>query len=907
MRKAGNFIKQKLLAPAMVAAAAAMLLMIIVLMFPPVIGMADNGDFYRAINGQGIYKIDRYEKDQYFDYFSSEYGIYQYHNESEKSLFSSHNLYIQGALFLNRVFSEDKQMFDIRFLAVFMMVELAAGIFLLVDYITYGKKRLQGFLLGAVCVFMFADTAYTAYFNSFYSEGIVFVSFLLLTASALLLTQKRYPPMLLLFSVLINGIILIFTKQQNATEGLPLFVLCIFIAFFFQEKSRAFRAVAITGAVSMAVCGIAMYVLIPEDFVKINQYHAMTRGALMTGSNPEETLEEFGIDRQYSILEGSIYYERYPAADVESEQLVENFYEKYGFVSLSVYYLTHLDELISMLERAAESGYMIRPLMQGNYEKSAGKAPGERTYFFTGYSSIKETAVPGTVGFVLIWLLLACALCIRNKQKLMIVLCVAVMGIIQVGTSIIGAGDADLSKHIFMYNVAFDLISFICFAPILTSIVEKLLSGIYHFLTGRKKALAAGAVLALALLLPVHEVRAEEQQERVVLIYQTGQEIDEIVALIQACGMEAEAWNELYYDKSLLDRADYVITTAAGLSEDILKSRIPSLFLGPRFTEVPGAELSYFQDKWVAFEYNGYKGERTLLEEVTAIASSTGEQIGRLLIGEEEEMAFAVKAEDGNIYAPCYDVQNQGSIVLLGAVISELTGNHEEGKLYYLLDEIYVFSDLEKIADWGTALHDNGIPFLVRIMPIYEHLDYPAFARFIQTLRYLRTQGGTILIHEPIVQEEMQKQEDIEDKMLRFQAVLEEADIEYQELEESPYLFQPQDFLPLTSVSKNFGRLPFSLMIGVTPEMSQEEFDECLEKLNAKWLSFSGLDTRSYLYEEEEISDDFEYREKVEAAYEAFFNTGDRILIIVVGISLMILALLLFIGRKWYRKKFYRS
>ena len=38
----------------------ALLIMAYALLIPPVIGVADNGDFYRAANGMGIYKLDRF-------------------------------------------------------------------------------------------------------------------------------------------------------------------------------------------------------------------------------------------------------------------------------------------------------------------------------------------------------------------------------------------------------------------------------------------------------------------------------------------------------------------------------------------------------------------------------------------------------------------------------------------------------------------------------------------------------------------------------------------------------------------------------------------------------------------------------------------------------------------------------
>ena len=36
-------------------------------------------------------------------------------------------------------------------------------------------------------------------------------------------------------------------------------------------------------------------------------------------------------------------------------------------------------------------------------------------------------------------------------------------------------------------------------------------------------------------------------------------------------------------------------------------------------------------------------------------------------------------------------------------------------------------------------------------MPVYENLDYPAFERYAQILRYVQARNGTVLLHPPVV------------------------------------------------------------------------------------------------------------------------------------------------------------
>lgn len=918
MKKICCFLKRNMTSPAVLAAFCSAVLLTVVLMLHPLIGMADNGDFYRTINGQGIYKLDRYEEDQYFNYFSSKYGVYEYYNEWENSLFSSQNLYIKAALFLNKLFSPDTSIFDIRFLSVLLVIELVIGIYLLVDYIAWKKERLQGMLLAALCLFIFADTAYTAYFNSFYGEGIVFVSTLLLASSALLLTQRRYPPVLLVSSVLINGIILIFTKQQNATEGLPLCLLFIWMAFFFGKDKKSLKRTALLGAVAMAGCGIMMYVIIPEDFVRINQYHAMTRGALMVGENPEETLEEFGIDGQYSVLDGSIYYERYPAVDVESNQLIENFYAKYGFVSLTFHYLTHPGELVTMLNKAAANGYLIRPAMQGNYERDAGRMPGEQTALFTLYSEMKAKLVPNTAGFALIWILMVCGACLRDRHKLIILICIIIMGLIQIGTSIIGAGDADMSKHIFMYNVTFDIVSFVCFAPLLSSFILFIGHGMITFVRKRKKLIVSGAVFIFCIgysqitvlaAQPKAEANTQLTGSRILMIGHKGEDLSVAERLAQAYGLQTSIVTEYDFQDSLLE-ADYIITTAAAPIKAAMDAGIPAVCIGEEFWDIAACDIVEYRNESIQFRVNGYTGNAVFMDETAIITSAQGNTVGTLLLADGKEYPFAAQAEDGNYYAPCFAGENVGAQILLGAVLQQLIGRKEAGNSYFMIDEVYAFSDLNKLCIWAEELHNNGIPFLVRIMPLYDNLEYPAFHRFMQVLLYMQNQGGTVIIHEPLIAEEQMEAEPLSEKMKRLELAMTEEGVHYRQMNTEPFLFTIQELNQITSDNRNFGRLPFDMTIGITPEASEEDFSVCLEQVNHKWMSFTDLQkdymNTVYLYKPVVEQDEFIYRQQAEVAFADFFDASDRVLLIVVGVSLTVLVGFLVIGRRWYRRKFFR-
>lgn len=461
--------------PAVAAIIAAALILIFTLFVPPLVGMADNGDFYRVINGNGLYKLDRDAPDQYLDYFSSQYGVYQYFNEYDSSLLSSQTPFIHAAVALDRLLTGNDAVFDLRFLAFLIGLWSLVALYLLVDYATWGLEKRFGYLVAALAVLIFFDTGYIAYFNSFYAEGLVLVSFLTAMACALLIRQRRYSPWALLAGYVLSGIVLTCAKQQNAPLGILLGLLCIPMMLpqtdgeaAARPKERTRRRI-ITGACASLLCflGVAVYVLIPQTFVEINQYHAMTRGVLMSAENPEETLERFDIPPQYALLDGSIYYERYPAVDVEGDALKADFFPKYNFVSVAAYYLTRPGELATMLDRAAKNAYAIRPEAIGNFERGAERTPGQKAAFFTLHSTLKNIVIPKTVGFILIWIAAMLTLSFKDRWRTLVLACAMLAGLSQIGVSIVGAGDADLSKHIFLFNAAFDFVNFVIITTVL--------------------------------------------------------------------------------------------------------------------------------------------------------------------------------------------------------------------------------------------------------------------------------------------------------------------------------------------------------------------------------------------------------------------------------------------------------
>ena len=71
---------------------------------------------------------------------------------------------------------------------------------------------------------------------------------------------------------------------------------------------------------------------------------------------------------------------------------------------------------------------------------------------------------------------------------------------------------------------------------------------------------------------------------------------------------------------------------------------------------------------------------------------------------------------------------------------------------YVTLSPVYPFADLHRLKEMVDQLAERRMPFVISVMPIYEHADYPAMKRFCDMLRYAQTNGGAVILHAPVIQ-----------------------------------------------------------------------------------------------------------------------------------------------------------
>lgn len=428
----------------------------------PFIGVADNGDFLRIMGTAGLNYYDALEsyEDRFFGYAHAHFaydiffrGFYP----------STQIILVTVARFIGQLFNGSA--FDVRVLgAMYAALLLTAG-YLLIKY-NKTETRITAIVLAALMLLIFSDIGYLAYFNSLFGEPVSFVFLLLSIALGLLLTKQEKPSNKMLALFFVSVLFLVCSKTQNAPIGIGFALIGLRYAWL--KEDRSWRKLALILAGATCFISVAMYVAAPKDFKHINMYQTVFFGILNGSPDMEGDLKELKLPERLSVLAGTNYFQTDTAIKQDDPSLKADFYDRISHFDVLTFYLRHPDRLISKMEYAAQNGMTIRPYYLGNYEKAAGKPSGALSFAYSSWSEFKKH-IPNTLWFIAIFHALYYAAAIfewvrrsgdlRSRIAVELFILLGLTGIFSFLIPILGDGQADIGKHLFLFNVTFDMMA----------------------------------------------------------------------------------------------------------------------------------------------------------------------------------------------------------------------------------------------------------------------------------------------------------------------------------------------------------------------------------------------------------------------------------------------------------------
>jgi len=348
------------------------------LFFPPIVGLADNGDFARVTDHLGLAAEDARPDDRYFRFV---YHRYRSAPPSGRRNVSSEILLAAIARGVSLPFSP-RGTFDLRWIGAVHAIALlaAAAVFWRASRRLPKGARVAA---GAFAVFAFTDVGYVAPLNSFYTQvaSLVFLAWAAaLAATSFADAGRRLGPIAGYFTA---SFLFVASKPQEAAQSIPL---ALFGAYLAWRGGR--RWIGAAGAALLFVAAGALFFGTRGDrgFQEDMLYKVVFYEMLPRSPDPAGDLRALGLDPADVRYSGTTT--RGAGSPFQDRGVRASLFPKLGYGTLFRFYLARPARAAAALLRGAPAGLELRADF-GNFEKSAGHPPGARCAAYSAWTKLR--------------------------------------------------------------------------------------------------------------------------------------------------------------------------------------------------------------------------------------------------------------------------------------------------------------------------------------------------------------------------------------------------------------------------------------------------------------------------------------------------------------------------------------
>lgn len=457
-----------------VTTVAALLVMIFVL-FVPRIGAYNNGDFGRMMDAMQL----SFTPEEFYNtaeqYSTKVIEDYNYLEPYDWSMIRPSRLQLSQAYvsaLMRFLYDTAGVPFSTAIVAALYVLVLALCFrqFMSTAFRLMGRRAMVvavGFIL------IFCGSYNLGWLNSFYGEGIGFVSLTAVAATSLnVLERPKGKPGASLLLYFFAMLIFAGAKAQYVVS-LPILLVwtAVLTVYHFQRTPKAIARTAILLVCTLAIVGVGSLNIYQENDKISSQdtlIQGLYNGILVVADDPEEALEELGLDKRLAADKGKNAYEdpsTYFCAP-RTEMAEEMIYSRVTSIDYLIWYLKHPTKLLTMLNVAAQASAAPMPdffLYVG--EKTTD--PYHRTVDKLGlWKQLRPALTPEHffsyfVIFAVIFLGCFQVIFSRKRsqqQRLLTGLFVVIMlcGILQYPLTVIGNGYSDNIKQIYLFREVWD-------------------------------------------------------------------------------------------------------------------------------------------------------------------------------------------------------------------------------------------------------------------------------------------------------------------------------------------------------------------------------------------------------------------------------------------------------------------
>lgn len=441
-------------------------------------GLADQGDFDRIMFVSGIELTPENLNNpgfvRFLDYPVGEYRISELNPLRLLAMLvgTSMAYLISLICLICKLFGQDT--FKTIYLAIVYLIMYLSALYITVKYLNI-KSPAKLALLMFITLLVFLDGNYLVWFNSLYGEPMMITSLALYIAAWVYYFYQRR--VLKSEDGLFNKILFIFAaaflfmgSKLQVITALP--IVLLMLAGLFWETRRLLKKdeVWLFGILCL------MMIIYPVGFSLVNrsinqetQYNAVFYGILKDSPNPARDLLDLELNPDLAVDAGKHAFlprEEYVKYIPHSQLTEEQFYSRMSNGKLIKFYLAHPARFFQGMDYTAGQAFTTSTFL-GKYSRQYSEEPVREFDRFTLWSSFREQAPLKNLWFIMSIYLLVLVISLSEyfihrsqdavKARIRLLWAVMGIGLLQFPMPLVGNGQADTAKQLFLFNFSFDI------------------------------------------------------------------------------------------------------------------------------------------------------------------------------------------------------------------------------------------------------------------------------------------------------------------------------------------------------------------------------------------------------------------------------------------------------------------
>jgi len=413
------------------------------LFLPPIVGLADQGDFGRLVGRFGFRAADG----------SVEYGFLTRKfvpdanaRQRQYEQINSEYIFAGAAVLLNKVVSKDGSL-D---LTVIGLVHALAFLYAFHRLLHVIRPVRWGFLIWILALLILTDVGYVAYWNSFYAEPASCIFFLLLLAESIAICRAEEVSSAQAVRWALWAILFVMAKPQNAPVGFLLALLAL----------RLRGRVAIGSSLAIAAASAAILLTAPLPNQWSSTYDQVFMAILPESKDPARDAQVLGLPADWLKYSGTGAWT--PGTNFSEGVRGGVIGKTITHGSIIRFYALRPTRIWRRAKRVLPVAFSLRPEFCGNFDRSAGRPPDAKSRTFNLWSRFHEIVLTTLGKVILIALLLCPAISVtawlRYPPRRRIIEFFGALGLGCLLSFLVAiCGDAwDNVKHLFLFNLLLD-------------------------------------------------------------------------------------------------------------------------------------------------------------------------------------------------------------------------------------------------------------------------------------------------------------------------------------------------------------------------------------------------------------------------------------------------------------------